>query len=409
MRITRLTDELAANGHHIRVLSRTVPAGSSMVREPGPGIEVLRTTPGPFEALIDKVSMRKVHGDGSKIGEASTVSLHSGLNWKGRTVGLARHLIDLVMFADGRSAWSQGAISAGQKLIQQERPDLLVASHEPAASLQVALALADRFGLPLLAELGDPVMAPYTPRHWRNRAFALEADICRKAGAVVVTSEATAELLERRHGYGGKYHVIPQGFSASTSSTPTQPDTGGGLHLVYTGRFYPFRDPAEVVQAVLELPGCRLTVAGPALPSSVAEIFVSHPGRLRYLGQLHNDEAVALQRGADLLLNIGNAGMSQLPGKLLEYLGAGRPVLHIKPDDSDAAAAIVETERCGYVVGPGKADIALKLKHLLYLKQSGKLEEGLRLGQDIFAKYRWDFLAKRLEKVCLSLLAGSVP
>ncbi|MEB2233096.1 glycosyltransferase [Xanthomonas campestris] len=405
MRITRLTDELAENGHHIRVLSRTVPPGTSMVREPGPGIEILRTSPGAFEALIDKASTRKIDSvAGGKLVDANVVPIHSGLNWKGRTVGIARQVMDLLTFADGRSAWSRGAISAGQKLIAQLRPDLLVASHEPAASLQVALALADRFRLPLLAELGDPVMAPYTPRHWRSRAFKLEAEVCRKAGAVVVTSQATAELLEHRHGFGGKYHVIPQGFSASTPSTPIQPDTGSGLHLVYTGRFYPFRDPAEVVQAVLAVPGCRLTVAGPALPSSVAEVFVTHPDRLCYLGQLHNDEAVTLQKGADLLLNIGNAGMSQLPGKLLEYLGAGRPVLHVKADVSDAAVAIVEMEQCGFVVGPGKAEIAMKLQHLLCLKQSGQLEEGLRLGQDTFAKYRWDVLAKRLEQVCLSLL-----
>lgn len=411
MRITHLVNELESLGHEIVVLSRT--AAAIGVEDVSSSKCVIRTHPGVFEASLDwLVTRRRAAAVGRRSGDdaafpSSTAPVGGGLNWKGRLVQFLRNYHSRLWFPDGRSAWCSSALKEGRSRLSGWKPDVIIASHEPAASLLVGLRLAGEFNIPLVAELGDPILAPYTPERWKSRSFELEALVCREAAAVVVTSEATADLLVDRHGQRRKLHVIPQGFSLIPQPEVHSIVDSDLLRIVYTGRFYPFRDPAPFVQAVLSTPGCALVVAGPGLPPGLSDLFSANPEVLQYVGQLDQRRAIELQHGADLLLSIGNAGMTQIPGKLLEYLGAGRPVLHVQPDGSDAAAELVHTERCGFIV-PNQADeIAATLRELVRRKADGALEAGLRLGADTFEAYRWDRLARRLEQACLDVAQGA--
>nr|WP_285447130.1 glycosyltransferase [Xanthomonas sp. LMC-A-07] len=409
LRITRLTEELARRGHDIRVLTRTVASGSMTGSPDLRGVTILRTSPGKLESTIDRISARRRAvlpvENPDKVRREGEFFASNGLNWKGRLIERVRRFADFFWFPDGRSAWCAGALIEGRRQLLW-KPDLILVSHEPAASVRVGLEISRMSGIPLVAELGDPICAPYTPKFWRRRAFKLEQEVCGHARAVVITSEATARLLACRHGQAEKYHLIPQGFALAALNSARRHARGAGVHLVYTGRFYPFRDPSNLVSAVLRVPGCRLTVAGPALPASVLSSFQEHPDSLHYIGQLSQSAAVALQLDADMLVSIGNAGMTQVPGKLMEYLGTGRPVFHVQPDVMDAGAEIVRREKCGFVTQDDVASIASALEELSVLKQRGQLEAGLRLGPEVFQEYRWDQLALKFEDVCVNSLAN---
>ncbi|MBB5530260.1 glycosyltransferase involved in cell wall biosynthesis [Stenotrophomonas maltophilia] len=412
LRITQLATELANGGFEIDVLTRTVGAGMQVQPEPI-GVQVHRAAPGWLEAALDAVSTRlrrrtgrarDASEDERAAGSAKTAAL---LNWKGRWVLRLRAVVDAAVFPDGRSRWITHALREGRRLLLQRRPQVIIGSHEPAAGLMVALTLSRESGVPLVSELGDPVLTAYTPKRWMQRSFALERRVCRESAALIVTSEATAELLRQRHGEDiAPITVIPQGFPVAAVSAPVRTAFGNGLALVYTGRFYPFRDPAPLFEAVLATPGATLTVAGPGIPPKFAALFAQHPEQLRYVGNKAHAAAVELQQQADVLVSIGNAGMTQIPGKLLEYLGSGRPVLHLQPDQADAAAAIIRKEQCGFLVAPQAGQLDELLRDLVQRKQQGRLEAGLRLGAETFAEYRWDRLAARLAEVCRAAAAA---
>ncbi|MCD0279220.1 glycosyltransferase [Xanthomonas melonis] len=406
LRITRLTEELAKRGHDIRVLTRTVASGSVIGSPDLCGVTIVRTSPGKLESTIDRISARRralLPIENPDMVKCEEFFASNGLNWKGRLIERVRRFSDFFWFPDGRSAWCASAFIEGRSQLLR-KPDLILVSHEPAASVRVGMEISRISGIPLVAELGDPICAPYTPKRWLRRASKLEQEVCEHARAVVVTSEATARLLASRHGQAEKYRLIPQGFALAALNSVRRSARGAGLHLVYTGRFYPFRDPSDLVSAVLRVPGCRLTVAGPALPTSVISSFQQYPDSLNYIGQLSQSAAVALQLDADMLVSIGNAGMTQVPGKLMEYLGTGRPIFHVQPDEMDAGAEIVRREKCGFVAQDGVASITSALEELSALKQQGQLEAGLRLGPEVFQEYRWDQLALKLEDVCVNSL-----
>lgn len=407
IRVTQLARELANLGHDVRILTRTWGAGVLWTDDPL-GLQVHRTSPGGVDAVIDAVAgvlrrLRRPRAGGDVPSTPMTAS--EGLNWKGRTVAQLRSMLDAGVFPDGRSRWVSGAVRFGRALLRGWSPQVIIGSHEPAAGLMVGLRLSQASGVPFVAELGDPVLTSYTPERWKGASLELEGQVCRQAAAIVVTSEATAALLRERHGpLIAPCSVIPQGFPAMAKGLPEVVRPASGLALVYTGRFYPFRDPMPLVRAVLATPGCTLTIAGPGLPSELTEACERHPQVLRFIGSLSHAQALELQRGADVLINIGNAGMTQIPGKLLEYLGSGRPVLHLQPDAADPAAAIIHKENCGFVAPLEKEAIAKLLRVLAERKQQGRLDAGLRLGPDAFAEYRWDRLAVRLESVCRSAI-----
>lgn len=414
LRVDNLARALVAAGHQVHLLTRAAAVhDDSMAWYAG---RITRTSAGRVDhaislaaAIMRRTRLRHAKSASCEVAPAAISEIAAvdgqGLNWKGRLVRRVYGLLDLLVFPDHRSCWVRSAVAAGKRVCRELKPDVIIGSHEPTAGLIVARALALAHDLPWIAELGDPILAPYTPMRWRRRAFAYEREVVRTAAAVVVTSAMSATLLRRRHGLAAeRLLVLPQGFGGQGTSpradvfaAQVEPNL---LSLVYTGRFYVFRDPGPLLRAVLAVPGVFLTVAGPEVPAELASMFKANPSRLRFLGPLSHPEALALQQSADMLVNIGNSGMTQVPGKLMEYLGAARPILHLRAGKGDPSAAFVTEARCGYVVSNDEQSLTNLLAMLLQDKRAGRLTDELRLGEQFYLQYRWDALAARLAERC---------
>ena len=394
---------LAPRVAELHVLTRTRLPGGTEPTLPA-NVVLHRCPPGRFEALLDRLAARRLPaaaGPADAAVAAVPAVRPPRLNWKGRLVALARRAHDLLRFPDGRAAWAAPARRRLRALCGQSPPDLALVMHEPAASLLLADELTRR-GIPWLADLADPVLAPYTPRHWRGRAARLETRVIAGAGAVTVTNPATAALLARRHGRRAEaFTVIPQGFE--TRPAPPPPPRDGPLRLLYTGRFYRFRDPSALLRAVLDTPGVVLEIAGPEMPGAVLEAAARHPDRIRLHGELEHAAALALQPGADVLASVGNAGTEQAPGKVQEYFGAGRPVLHVFHDPADPAPSLLAETGRGLACPAEPVAIAACLRQLQALKASGALATHFTLDPARVAALEWDALVARLAAVLAGL------
>jgi len=251
-----------------------------------------------------------------------------------------------------------------------------------------------RLGIPLVAELGDPVCATYTPKRWVGRALRLEREVCSAADRIVVTSEATRQLLVERHRLASeKIIVITQGFPRQASTKPFErKGFDYRLRLVFTGRFYPFRDPQALLEAVGLVPEVELHLAsGPVdrpLPPNVFAV-----------GELTHSDALNLQASADVLVNIANEGMPQIPGKFFEYLGWSKPVLHIACRGDDEQAGLLRDLRRGWVVDNETNRIAELLRGLVDLHRCGGLTDGLDLSSGAVEQFSWARIADRFALV----------
>jgi len=392
--------------------------------DPGAGVRVHRTFPGPVRGALGWLARRRpasvapsgpasdsTNGEGRSGEHQGNLEMPPAaepprLNWKGRLLEHFQRGVSWLLFPDLRAEWGGPARRALHRLLDDLRPDVVVSSHEPCTTLQLGLE-ARRRGFRWVADLGDPVLASYTPRRWRRRAFALEAAVIRRADRVLVTTDKAAELLRERHGAGAAISVVTQGFDEQLP--PAEDELGSPdapLELLYAGSFYSFRDPRALVDAVLEVPGVRLNVASGNVPEWLAAVAREHPSQVRLLGRVPHRRLLVLQRQVDVLVNLANPDPSQVPGKFYEYLGAGRPVMHLLAGSGlDATGELLEAIRRGWSCPGDRRAIEHELRRLSKAHREGVLTSGLELGADAVEAWSWSQSARAVDRTLRSAVA----
>ncbi|GIX34497.1 MAG: hypothetical protein KatS3mg126_0276 [Lysobacteraceae bacterium] len=271
--------------------------------------------------------------------------------------------------------------------------------------LILGLRLARRFGLPLISDLGDPVLAPYTPRWRRALHRSLERSVLAASASVLVTNDATRELLCRRHGVDrSRITVLSQGYSEDVAleAVTAQRPSGLPLKLFYSGSLYRgLRSAAPVFEALSRIEDVELVIAGDA-----GEEGVPAGGRVRFVGRLSHADVLEWQRRSDVLLSIGNAGTVQVPGKIFEYFGARRPILHVATDPADACVSLVASLRRGVCCTAEPEQIVAVLTRLRQLKLDGQLDASFELGLKSVEEYSWKRIGDRLSQLCDRVVQG---
>jgi len=319
-----------------------------------------------------------------------------GLNWKGVLEAHAKGLFSRLLYPDHRAEWLPWARRRVRSVLGRFDPHVVVTSHEPPNSIALGL-LAKEKGYVWVADLGDPILSSYTPPRWVRRAGRLEQRTCRSADLVTVTTAGTRDLLSERHGIPTeRIEVIPQGFDGGEPrhAGPLPAFDPALLELVYTGSLYSFRSIEPLVDAVARLEGVRLTIASGQLPGYLGRALAEHPAKFRHLGFQPHLCAMAIQRSADVLVNIANDDPVQIPGKLFEYFHARKPVIHLTREGEDAVSRLLHASRIGWPTPAAWESVVARLRHAKDAKAAGRplLEAP---DWDSIESYRWDRLAER--------------
>lgn len=417
LRWAYLADRLAALGHEIHVMAPDIGGSGVGLPAVGSAVTIHRVTPGPVRGLLARLERRRplaperagVCGSGNTGADGAFADAGPveplRLNWKGRLLERFQGAVSWLLFPDLRGEWAQPAMRALPDLLDRVCPDVVLASHEPAVTLQLGLAAKAR-GARWVADLGDPVLATYTPRRWRGRAAMLEARTLREADHVLVTTAETQDLLHRRHGEGAPVTVVPQGFDdrfVPSHGPSLSSNAGGPLELLYSGSFYAFRDPRALVDGVLRVEGVRLNVASGSVPDWLVELARREPGKLRLLGRVPHRRLLGLQRRAGVLVNIANADPAQIPGKVYEYFGACRPILHLQAEAGDAVGGLLAKLRRGVACAGDAVAVAAAVSTLVDLARGGSLDREFDLALAPVADWGWTVLAGRVEGVLLEV------
>jgi glycosyltransferase involved in cell wall biosynthesis len=139
------------------------------------------------------------------------------------------------------------------------------------------------------------------------------------------------------------------------------------FRIVYTGRLFKNRRGYELLQALGALfagtpqAGRKIRVeyyggVAPEIASRMQHLIQEHDlqENVRFFPDVSYSRSKALQKGADALLLIVDTGETTsgvIPGKLFEYIAAGRPILCIAREG--ATPAIIRQGNLGRVVQPG--------------------------------------------------------
>lgn len=391
-----LSAELARMGHRVKVITTDFRIDRHLAPRPDTRVDVLRCFPGLFVGGANRLEARLSRGRRSGSAAMDPANQPSGtLN---RIYRSTRNVLDQVVFPDVRTEWYVFAARTIRRLDRSGyRPDLVIGSHEPAVDLQLGIAAKRRFNAPFLADLGDPIETIYSPR-WRRRLDRLyERYVLGRADGAIVTLESVKHQLEERHAKPpGRIEVIPQGFdhrrsAGSNSTVPFRPDR---LNILFTGTLYEsFRNPAAFLAAVARRSDVQLWIAGNLVGAFPA---TSHSENIRTLGPLEHLKALDAQASADVLLSIGNRQAEQIPGKIYEYFGSKRPILHVYFNQLDPTCKLISELQRGWTVRSDAESSAAILDKLVESWRHGLLEQGLDLTSSHAKKFSWRARAERM-------------
>jgi hypothetical protein len=269
--------------------------------------------------------------------------------------GIAHRLAMWLLPFYGRSpdeflAWSQAAVQGTSAWLQQNpcAVDLMASFGEPMSDHLVGLSLKRATGLPWLAHFSDPwVDNPFRSMqplaNWRNRQ--LEAAVVAEADSLVFTSDETCALVMAKYPtkWRDKAFVLPHSFNPQEFHRQQQEKPSADVVLRYLGNFYGHRTPFPLFLALdrlyhrdpQALQGVRVELVG-ATPRWMRwhpALRRLPPGLVAFHSPVPYRHSLELMQAADLLLVIDAPARHSvfLPSKLVDYIGARKPILGIVP------------------------------------------------------------------------------
>lgn len=390
-----LANELAGLGVEIHVLCPSMPALPDF---PVPNHALIvehRVWAGPFIGFSQWLAMRgNQHEDGTEPGDMPG----KGQSLLFRAYRAIRFVLDRALYPDVRTEWYPFARYRLARLLRQYRFDAVISSHEPGVDLLLGLWAKKHHDVRWIVDLADPLCAPYSPKWRRWLDLWVEGKVIRLADRVVLTTDHLRDLLVERHGLtdGGKFACIPQGAPTGGTSQAVAMLVPGKMNIVFTGNFYEaFRNPQHFAAALKSLSSQEIAVTIVGDNARFRPMFEG-VANVRFLGKTGHFECLALQCGADLLLNIGNAQAFQIPGKIYEYLGAGRQILHIRSAPGDPSEDLLLDTGLGRVVDNDVSAIATALNDLLGDWRNGELGVASVSVAKCVAEHSWSSRARLL-------------
>lgn len=282
-----------------------------------------------------------------------------------------RFVIDaLLSFPDPQCQWYRPAVRAMLTQNVGERPDVIWATGGPWTSLLVGRNLAQRWGLPFVADFRDPWVGGhglFSSSLLNRRAARLERAVCEAASRVVLnTQELCVRFSSEYPQWKHKFLVITNGYAeelAPNQQAGNGADRGAAsrravpLELCHFGTVYGNRSPIALFSSIQEL-----ITEGVLDPTLLTLRFVGawdvddpacnqlaksleEQGVLKRTPPIPHQKCLKEMAESDVLLILQPNYPLQVPAKIYEYIVAGRPLFVLGGEG--ATANLVQRHRLG--------------------------------------------------------------
>lgn len=267
-----------------------------------------------------------------------------------------RYLVDL-----------PAGLRTARRLIREHRPEVIHISADPWSPLIAALILTRETGLPLVVDFRDPwsqhdAKMALRPEVSQKALRAFEHELFQAAAKVVLNTELCRDAYI--DAYTGR--LPPDRFVAVRNAfdeglfEPGAPIERGAFTVLYFGRFRRFVEPDALLDGFARFVRTERLSPADARLTFVGGLDAEHAARASDFGldpfieivpAVPFRESLPVLQGADVLaLVIEPDCVLQIPGKLYDYLCAGRPILAISANPE--ANRIVDEAGAGYTPAP---------------------------------------------------------
>jgi hypothetical protein len=246
---------------------------------------------------------------------------------------------------DPKLRWIFRAAWTGARILRQKKVDAILSYGQYHTSHLAGERLASYSGIPWVSYHSDPWMDnPFLPpqdrltlsvNQWMERMVYIRSD------RLIFTTPETIDLAARRYNdpspshFRAKCHAIPHGFDPEDWPTPVARTRSDILRLAHVGNFYGDRTPEPLINALSSRDGIVVDIYGHVPDYWQREIArCGLTDTILCHGTVGFAESQRRMSGSDGLVVIDGDFPGRnvfLPQKLMEYMGARRPILGITP------------------------------------------------------------------------------
>lgn len=141
-----------------------------------------------------------------------------------------------------------------------------------------------------------------------------------------------------QNGYNPEYHKKLVGiYPITLKEQKNYPSESDKIEMIYTGRFYnKIREPEKMLKILSCFPSeFKLNLYSTGCDEEVERLTKTSACQMEICGQIGHEEVLEQTGKSDILINLGNTIANQMPSKVLEYMGFGKPIVNFyqNPDD----------------------------------------------------------------------------
>lgn len=318
-------------------------------------------------------------------------------------------------------SWKPAAVKTINDFARRNhyKPDIIVSFGKPMSDHLIGLELKRAFRVPWVAHFSDPWVDNLFNSYdalTRKINIRLEQKVVEGADRLIFTSQETIDLIMARYAevHRAKARVVPHSFDPSLYPLRLE-DARTEITIRYIGEFYGKRTPkplADTLRSILTtspqlLNRVRFELVGPVNAEALRESGLENlpEGLVVTKPAVNYQDSLELAASSDGLL-IVDAPAEQsvfLPSKLIDYIGAGRPILGLTPPGT--AASVIE-QLGGWVADPSDVQAMKRAMEtfLSYLSQKSEKHSRVWGKPEVRKRYEASVVAERFEVILREVL-----
>jgi glycosyltransferase involved in cell wall biosynthesis len=355
-RALSLAKYLPKSGFEVHVLKATNAGGPvydpELTRQIPPEVRVHEAFTPEIPFAIRQKLWAKLSGGGKAVAKEPKAKQPEH-TWKTLITGAAKR----ILCPEPEILWVPFALRQARKIVRKHQIDVVMVTVPPFSALIVGTRLKREFpSLVLVSDFRDEWLSFYLKDfeyqnndYTRRRAETIERETVEASDLVVAVNQSSRDEIRKR--YPGqperKFHVIPNGYDPEVFAGIVPREHQEARMIVsHIGTVYVTASPRFYLDAVDSLPEeirehIETRFVGRVADSERA-LMDGRRGRITITGFIPQAEALRHMANTDYLLLTMTNDIS-VPGKVFEYMAAGKPILAVTAPGSEVDQILRET------------------------------------------------------------------
>jgi glycosyltransferase involved in cell wall biosynthesis len=351
-------------------LEKDVPKGISIIKRP----------------IVEPYSIYK-RFVGMKPGDKVNAGFLQEKEKPGLAEGFAVWLRGNFFIPDARRFWIRPSVKYLVNYLSDNPVDAIVSTGPPHSMHLIALQIHKKLNIPWLADFRDPWTGIDFYHQLKLTSLAdrlhhkLEKKVLASATAVTVVSQ---DMMNEFNGIVKReYNLVTNGYDEQDISPVPQNQLDTKFTISHIGSINASRNPVGLWKVLSEMADKNDEFEKTLQIKLVGKVdigvlkSIEENGLTQYLSMIeympHQEVMHEIQKSQVLLLLINNTPNAKgiLTGKIFEYLGSGRPILSIGPEDGEAAVMLSDSE-AGQTAGYQNEEGMRRILTEYFIKFSGQ-------------------------------------